>query len=202
MQSVRIAEPHYWAQIVVTPAYVLLGTGQNCEVLAESMISHNASSEVQSLPDTTDQTASLWGRCVPHVLIIDRDTEYGQQLTIALRTLSVHAKHMRTVDEFLDLSFRGRVDLVSLEIDPMDPDTLDNIKLLRTHFGEGPSTRIVAQMRFIPGEFATLVEQRGADVCLTRCWDPEAMAEALTPEIHKQMTANGPRFANKHTRQD
>ena len=79
---------------------------------------------------------SSWGCCVPHVLVVEQDRSYGQLLVSKLRERSVRAKHTETVDAFLDLNCRERVDLVSLEIDAMDPDTHDNIKLLRTHFGE------------------------------------------------------------------
>lgn len=134
-----------------------------------------------------DQEIPNWGQCTPHVLVVNPDVEYGQSLVAALRDLSVRAKHTKTVDEFLDLNCGIRVDLVSVEIDPTALDTLDHIKLLRTHFGEGPGTRIVASSAFVSSTFLTLVEQRGADVCMTKLPQPEAMAATLNAELHKQM---------------
>ena len=111
-------------------------------------------------------------------------------LVSELRSRSIRAKHTKTVDAFLDLNCRERVDLVSLEIDAMDPDTLDNIRLLRTHFGEGPGTRIVASAGFTPGAFAILAEQRGADTSIAKRRDLHAMADALEVEIRNQMKSN------------
>lgn len=119
----------------------------------------------------------------PHILVIVRDEEYGKAVAAALRDSSVCAKHARTVDEFLDLNCRARVDLVLIEVDALDPDTLDNLLLLRTHFGEGPGTRIVAASNFVPGAFAELVETRGADLHMAKLNEPVAMAAALAIEF-------------------
>jgi len=133
---------------------------------------------------------------MPHVLVVEQDKEYGRLLVNALKTRAIRAKHTATVDAFLDLNCRERVDLVSLDIDAMDPDTLDNIRLLRTHFGEGPGTRIVASSRFMPGAFPVLVEQRGADICMTKPREPDAMAEVLEAELRRQMTSKDTGPAN------
>ena len=124
---------------------------------------------------------------MPLVLVVELDSDYGRLLVSKLKNRCIRAKHTRTVDAFLDLNCRERVDLVSLEVDAMDPDTLDNIKLLRTHFGEGPGTRIVASSSFMPGAFSNLVEQRGADTCVAKLPEVEAMASALEIELRNQM---------------
>lgn len=131
--------------------------------------------------------ASIWGQCEPHVLVVDKDADYAQMLVNELQSRSVRAKPTTTVDAFLDLNCRDRVDLVSLEIDAMDPHTLDNIRLLRTYFGEGPGTRIVASSSFMPGAFSFLVEQRGADTCIAKRRAPRAMADALENELRKKI---------------
>lgn len=151
------------------------------------------------MPDSKEQEPPRWGHFVPHVLVVDRDSEYGHQLASTLRGLSVRVKQTETVDAFLDMNCMERVDLVLMEIDPMDPDALENIQLLRTHFGEGSGTRIVASSDFTPGAFPTLVEQRGADVFLAKNGDPDGMAVSIANEIHKQLktrlsgSANAPR---------
>ena len=143
-----------------------------------------------------------WGRCIPHVLVVEQDANYGQLLVGELQNRSIRAKHTQTVDAFLDLNCRVRVDLVSLEIDAMDPDTLDNIKLLRTHFGEGPATRIVASSSFLPGAFPVLVEQRGADKCMTKLQEPCAMADALESALRRQMKSKELGQANEPDRSE
>ena len=135
--------------------------------------------------------------CIPHVLVVAQDADYGQLLVIELQSRSIRANHTRTVDAFLDLNSRERVDLVSLEIDVMDPETLEDIKLLRTHFGEGPGTRIVASSSFLPGAFPVLVEQRGADTCMAKLTEPNAMADALEVELLKQVEAKKTGRANE-----
>jgi len=124
------------------------------------------------------ETLSL-GHCTPHVLVVERNANYGQLMVSKLQELSIRAKYYRTVDAFLELNCREQVDLVSLEIDVMDPDTLDNITFLRTYFGEGPTTRIVASSSFVPGAFSVLVEQRGADICIVKLSEPGAMVTEL-----------------------
>lgn len=143
--------------------------------------------EDQLLAKAVKPEAPSWDRCVPHVLVVGQDRDYGHLLVSELRNRSIRAKHTGTVDEFLDLNCWEQVDLVFLEIDAMDPDTLDNIKLLRTYFGEGPGTRIVASSNFMPGAFPNLVEQRGADTCIAKLRDAEAMVSALESELRKQM---------------
>lgn len=113
--------------------------------------------------------------------------DYGHVLVTELQIRSIRAKHTQTVDEFLDLNCRERVHLVSVAINVLDTDTLDNIKLLRTHFGEGPGTRIVATSSFMPGATPIIVEQRGADKCMTKPREPEVMAAALEAELCGQM---------------
>ena len=100
------------------------------------------------MDEVADPARSSWAPCVAYVLVVEKDDDYAQLLVSELQRRSVRAKHTKTVDDFLDLNCRNRVDLVSLEIDALDPETLDNIKLLRTHFGEGPGTRIVASSSF------------------------------------------------------
>ncbi|WP_299734030.1 hypothetical protein [uncultured Tateyamaria sp.] len=149
------------------------------------------------MKQVTEQEIPSWDRCLPHVLVVEQDSDYGHMLVAELQDRSIRAKHIQTVDAFLDLNCRERVDLVSLEIDAMDPNTLDNIKLLRTHFGEGPGTRIVATSSFLPGAFPFLVEQRGADRCMAKPREPEVMAAALETELRKQMKSKEKGWANK-----
>jgi len=124
-----------------------------------------------------------WDCKAPHVLIVDRDEGFGTMVASALSARSICAKHFRTVDDFLDLNCQARVDLVGLEVDAMDPQTLDNLRLLRTHFGEGPGTRIVAATSYAPASFPHLLEQRGADACIAKVRDPVALAEALANQL-------------------
>lgn len=138
--------------------------------------------------ETVDQQVPHWDCQKPHALVVDRDEEFGAHVVNAMRARGICAKHVRTVDNFLDWNCRARVDLVALEVDAMDPQTLDNLLLLRTHFGEGPVTRIVAAASFAPGSFNHLVEQRGADACIARRQDPQAMAEALETQFRKHRT--------------
>ena len=135
--------------------------------------------------ETVDQEVPHWDCKKPHALVVDRDEVFGANVVNAMRARGICAKHSRTVDDFLDLNCRARVDLVGLEVDAMDPQTLDNLLLLRTHFGEGPVTRIVAAASFAPGSFPHLVEQRGADACISRRQSPQAMAEALETQLRK-----------------
>ncbi|MEM9435154.1 MAG: hypothetical protein AAGA12_14645 [Pseudomonadota bacterium] len=132
---------------------------------------------------TANCAAPHWDCKQPHVLVVDRNVEFGKSIVAALEALSICAKHTRTVDEYLDFNCPARVDLVSLEIDAMDPETLDNLRLLRTHFGEGPGTRIVATSVFAPGAFPFLVEQRGADTCISKDHEPDTMAATLETEL-------------------
>ncbi|MEL7381917.1 MAG: hypothetical protein AAFY73_15320 [Pseudomonadota bacterium] len=131
-----------------------------------------------------------WGQFTPHVLVVEQDVDYGQSLLQELRSRSIRAKHMLNVDAFLDLNCQERVHLVSLDIDAIDPANLDSIVLLRTHFGEGPGTRIVASSRFMHGAFAMLLEKRGADKSIAKPTAPEALAAALEAELRIQMKAN------------
>jgi len=147
------------------------------------------------LQKPADQKVLNWDQVPPNVLVVDPDQKYGQKLVMALRHLSVHAKHTRSVDEFLDAHCQNRIDLVSLVVDPMDPVNLDSIRLLRTHFGEGPGTMIVASSNSILDAFAILVEQRGADTCLAKHSQPEAMATALINELRQQIRSNKPGLA-------
>ena len=138
--------------------------------------------------EMVDQEVPHWDCQKPHALVVDPDEEFGTRVVSAMRARGICAKHTHSVDDFLDMNCRARVDLVALEVDAMDPQTLDNLLLLRTHFGEGPVTRIVAAASFAPGSFTHLVEQRGADACISRRQDPLAMAEALENQLRKHRT--------------
>lgn len=122
----------------------------------------------------------------PHVLVVDRDEGYGNALVAALRARDMCAIRTSSVDDFLDLNCRLRVDLVCLEVDVLDPFTLDNLCLLRTHFGEGPSTRIVAVTSFAPHAFPHLLQQRGADDHLSKSAKHDGMAEQIETQIRKK----------------
>lgn len=80
---------------------------------------------------------------MPQVFGVGLDPDYSQMVVAALESFSVRATNTTTVDAFLDLNCPKNSQLVLLEIDAMNPESPDNIKLLRTHFGEGPATRIV-----------------------------------------------------------
>lgn len=123
----------------------------------------------------------------PHILVVDKDENYGKSIVAALREQSICAKHSRTVDAFLDLNCSARVDLVLLGIDATDPDTLDDLLVLRTNFGEGPGTRIVAALSLAPSSFPHLVEQRGADICILRQDVPEIMVTAVKTELSRRI---------------
>jgi len=143
--------------------------------------------EGQSMSDNKSEKAAYTKCHHPHVLVIHKDEAYGQSIAAALSELSMCSKHIRTIDAFLDLNCRVRVDLVALEIDVLDPNSLDCLRLARTHFGEGPGTRIVALTDFAPGALSSLLEQRGADAHVIRQRDATAMAIILAPEIRTQL---------------
>ena len=120
-----------------------------------------------------------------HVLVVDKDPEFGQALSALIAGEHVRSKHSESVDAFLDSGCRARIDLVLLEIDVFDPAALDDLRLLRTHFGEGPNTRIVAVTAFAPAEFPRFLQQWGADTHLPRLHNPESMQAAISAEIAK-----------------
>ena len=135
--------------------------------------------DYQNEPDKT--------RLKPRVLVVDRDEDYGQSVVACLGESSICARCTQTVDAFLDLNFRKRIDLVLIEVDALDPESLDNLRILRTHFGEGPGTRIVAASTFVPDALSMLVEQRGADQHMVRKTRPQEMAAAVKIELSKQL---------------
>ncbi|MEM9309420.1 MAG: hypothetical protein AAGA74_19170 [Pseudomonadota bacterium] len=121
---------------------------------------------------------------------MDRNEDYGRLVVAALHELSMRAKHTRTVDEFLDLNCRTRVDLVSLEVEPCLPHTIESLRVLRTHFGEGPGTRIIASSCIAAAGFELLVERHGADACINHRLEPNALAAWLNAELQRKKIAS------------
>lgn len=122
----------------------------------------------------------------PHVLVVDCDEDYAWSIVSALRECAICSKSTRTVDAFLDLHCQARVDLVLLEVDPLDPEGLDHLRSLRTYFGEGPGTRIVATSIYAPTSFQYLAGQRGADTHTLKKRDPNDMVAVIKAELSKQ----------------
>ena len=134
---------------------------------------------------------------MPQILVVGLASDYSQVVVTGLESFSIRATITMSVDEFLDLNCQKRFQLVLLEIDALNPGSLDNIKLLRTHFGEGPATRIIVSSRSMSSTILILAEQCGADICMTKPRQPEAMVAALKAEIEKQMRSNKPSLGTK-----
>ena len=139
---------------------------------------------------------------MPQALVIGLDSAYNQMVVAALESFSVRAINTTTVDVFLDLNCPKRFQLVSLEIDALHPESSDNIKLLRTHFGEGPATRIVVSSRTIPSTLPMLAEQLGADMYMTKPQQPEGMAAVINAELQKQLDSHEPKLEIKAGRKE
>lgn len=57
-------------------------------------------------------------------------------------------------------------DIVIVEIDVFDPETLSNTVALRRYFGAGEVPWIVGIATFAPGEFISFAQKAGCDECV------------------------------------
>ncbi len=134
----------------------------------------------QTCKETCNENCGL-----PHVLVVVPDEIYGKALANALNTRSMCTLHTSTVDGFLDLQCRVRVDIVALEVDAFEPISKDDLIRLRTHFGEGPGTHVVVMSDFAPEWYMEQLLQQGADRYINRSFSPEEMADALDAEVKR-----------------
>lgn len=97
------------------------------------------------------------------VLIIDPSVTSQSWLTKELAALGADIRCEASVDAYLDNPDTRHRSIVLFDADVFNPESVSEIIKLRTYFGEGASTQIIAMVTFSPGAFSTLLERAGCD---------------------------------------
>lgn len=136
--------------------------------------------------DTNDAEPKRF-RPRPSILILEPNETYRKAVAAALIEFSCHAEHAPSVDTFLDLHAAVHFDLVALAIEQDGEVVADDLVRLRTHFGEGPATAMVAISKSSTSSQRSRLQERGADQLLKKTCEPYEMAAALLAEAVKRM---------------
>lgn len=119
------------------------------------------------------------------VLIIDPDVTEDSFLPSRLLELGCSVRCGFSVDSYLDSGDTTNRSIVMIDVDIFNPNALSDVVKLRTHFGEGPATHIIAMTQFSPGAFDTLLEQAGCNLSVTKAMQlDDALAAAVETIEH------------------
>ncbi|MEO9651909.1 MAG: hypothetical protein ABJ360_25105 [Roseobacter sp.] len=113
------------------------------------------------------------------LLIVDGNFDERLQIEGALPADMWRAFHAETLTHGIELCSARKFDVIFLEADPLDPDSVTSISTIRHGEGRCNGATIIAMSNFLPGAFDILAERAGADLHIKKPVPLDEIAEII-----------------------
>lgn len=124
------------------------------------------------------------------LLIVDGNFDERLQIEGALPPDTWRTFHAETLIHAIELCAARKFDVIFLDADPLDPDSVTSISMIRHGQGRCNGATIIAMSNFVPGAFDTLVERAGADLHIKKPVPIEEIAQIIADAVTNRARHN------------